>query len=356
MSCSAGGDHSAFIKVDGTLWTMGRNFSGQLGQGDTTDRANYTQIGTDTDWVMVACGSNFTFALKADGTLWSCGNNLSGDLALGDTTDRLSLVQVGTDTDWSFVSCCGGGGPFDGVDFIGHTLAIKTGGTLWSAGANFSGQLGLGDTTNRNSFVQIGSGTTWVHCSAGHRHSNAIKSDGTLWTCGNKLAGGTFAGGNWLSLVQAGTDTDWEFVSSGNDFSLAIKTDGTLWGAGFNSTNQLGMGSGSPFAVAPYAQSGSATNWVEVSAGNAHSIAINSSGELYSTGDNTYGQLGLGDTTQRAVFTLSATSVSSCSATGDASHSLYVTTGDSLWGAGDNTYGDLGDGTTTQRNSFVNIV
>ena len=37
----------------------------------------------------------------------------------------------------------------------GHTLAIKTNGTLWAWGDNYYGQLGLGDNTNRNSPTQV---------------------------------------------------------------------------------------------------------------------------------------------------------------------------------------------------------
>jgi len=71
---------------------------------------------------------------------------------------------------------------------------------------------------------------------------------------------------------------------------------------------------------------------------------------LYAWGDNTYGQLGDGTTTNR----LSPTVIGSCTwkaISGGRYHSLGIRADDKLYAWGDNTYGQLGDGTTTQRES-----
>ena len=78
--------------------------------------------------------------------LWIWGNNGYGNLGLGDTTDRSSPVQVGNESTWTAFS---------------DSISIKTDGTLWSWGKNFAGRLGLGDTTNRSSPVQVGSSSNW---------------------------------------------------------------------------------------------------------------------------------------------------------------------------------------------------
>jgi alpha-tubulin suppressor-like RCC1 family protein len=52
-----------------------------------------------------------------------------------------------------------------------HALAIKTDGTLWAWGNNGNGSLGLGNTTDRSSPVQVGALTTWLKASNGYSNS-----------------------------------------------------------------------------------------------------------------------------------------------------------------------------------------
>jgi hypothetical protein len=49
-------------------------------------------------------------------------------------------------------------------------------GGLWSFGYNNNGQLGLGDTADRSSPVQVGSLSSWVQLSCGAYHTTALKS------------------------------------------------------------------------------------------------------------------------------------------------------------------------------------
>ena len=143
--------HCAAIKTDGTLWAWGLNTDGQLGLNNIAHRSSPVQVGSLTDWKLVAAGSYFAVAIKTDGTLWSWGRGTAiaplgaGALGLGNTAHRSSPVQVGSLTDWKQVSA----GAY-------HTRAIKTDGTLWTWGDNTSGQLGLGNTIHRSSPVQVG--------------------------------------------------------------------------------------------------------------------------------------------------------------------------------------------------------
>jgi hypothetical protein len=105
--------------------------------------------------------------------LWAWGYNGEGELGLGDTTQRTTPVQVGTETKW--VSVAAGGY---------HTIGVKSDGTLWAWGYNGEGELGLGDTTQRTTPVQVGTETKWVSVAAGGYHTIGVKSDGTLWAWG----------------------------------------------------------------------------------------------------------------------------------------------------------------------------
>ena len=101
--------------------------------------------------VAVAAGYYHSLALKNDGTVWAWGANGSGQLGDGTTTDRLTPVQVVGP---------GGSGWFTDVQAVAaglhHSLALKTDGTVWAWGANWYGQLGDGTTTDSSTPVQSG--------------------------------------------------------------------------------------------------------------------------------------------------------------------------------------------------------
>ena len=198
------------------LWSFGRNYFGQLGLGNTTNVASPTQVGALTTWLNIAAGYH-SLSTKTDNTLWAWGRNGDGQLGLGNSgsgTNRSSPVQVGALTTWSSVYA----GSYS-------SLAIKTNGTLWSWGQNSYGRLGLGNTTDYSSPKQVGALTTWASISAGSGYwTAAIKTDGTLWSWGSNSYGRLGLGdtNNRSSPVQVGSLTNWLTVAAGAYHSAAI--------------------------------------------------------------------------------------------------------------------------------------
>lgn len=175
-----------------------------------------------------------------------------------------------------------------------YSLAIADDGTLWSWGKNDHGQLGLGDTTDRNAPVRVSADTTWVAVAAGHAHSIALKSDGSLWVVGDNGYGQLgIPGEQYSTLQRVGTDDDWVAIGAGDDFTLAIKADRSLWTWGRNRFGQLGRGDYAQEDV-PGRVPGS--GWVLAAGGADHAVAIKEDGSLWAWGVNTYGQLGNGTT------------------------------------------------------------
>ena len=213
------GDRAA-VKTDGTLWTWGLNDLGQLGDGTTSLRTSpITTAGGGTNWKQVACGYKHVAAIKTDGTLWSWGRNSSGQLGNGTTTSSSSPgTTAGGGTNWKQVACGYNG-----------TAAIKTDGTLWTWGSGGSGQIGDGTTSTRSSPVTtVLGGTNWKQVSCGDNHKAAIKTDGTLWTWGyNGLGqlgdGTTSTRSSPVTTVLGGTN--WYQVSCGSSHTMALKNE-----------------------------------------------------------------------------------------------------------------------------------
>ena len=355
---SAGYNHSLGVRSDGTLWAWGYNAYGQLGLGDTTDRWSPTQVGSAANWVAVSAGYRHSLGVRSDGTLWAWGRNTHitaktdanpeitshGQLGLGDTTDRWSPSPVGSGTDWVTVAAGGG-----------HSLGVRSDGTLWAWGRNYFGQLGLddrGDGTDRWIPSQVGSAANWVVVSAGYEHSLGVRSDGTLWAWGwnphHELGLGDTPQAGEYSPTRVGSATNWVGASAVFYYSLGVRSDGTLWGWGMNNYAQLGLGYAGGGDVIIPTQAGSASNWVAASGGIQRSVGLRSDGTLWNWG---------------GVFPYQALSPKQVGSATDwgavdagGAHFLGLRSGGTLWAWGANGSGELGLGDTNNRGSPTEVV
>ena len=270
---SCGGGHTAAIKTDGTLWIWGLNGSAQLGTNDSISKTTpVTTFAGGTNWKQVSCGGNMTAAVKTDGTLWGWGANTTGQLGTNDTTQRNTPVTTFSGgNNWKQVSC-------GGVQIA----AIKTDGTLWMWGFNPEGNLGTNDTTQRNTPVTTFSGgTNWKRVSCGGNHTSAIKTDGTLWTWGYSsygCLGNNDTGSRYTPITTFAGGVNWKQVDVGTQHTAAIKTDGTLWTWGYSYLGRLGNNT-SAFALGtltPVTTFAGGTNWKQVSCGSVYTAAVTS--------------------------------------------------------------------------------
>ena len=135
-SLSAGVTHAGAVDADGALWMWGSNDYGEIGNyknGEVIGRGREdVLIQTKPVKVLdrvaaVSCGYNATAAIRTDGTLWTWGNNFSGELGCGGEEDSLVPVQV-----LENVAAVQTGLNF----FSNQTIAVKTDGSVWAWGAN----------------------------------------------------------------------------------------------------------------------------------------------------------------------------------------------------------------------------
>ena len=174
---AAGSDFSLALKSDGTVWAWGRNDGGQLGDGTTTTkiyegRATPQRVGSLSGITAISAGFQHAAALKSDGTVMTWGSNDGGRLGDGTTTNRLTPVQVRGLSD---VIAIAAGNT--------HTLALKKDGTVWAWGSNYSYQLGDGTDTERVLPVQV-TGLSGIIAISTNLHTFALKNDGTVLAWG----------------------------------------------------------------------------------------------------------------------------------------------------------------------------
>ena len=252
VASSAGLDHALALKADGTVWAWGSNAYGQLGNGTTTNSSVPLQVPGVSGVVEIASGNNFNLARTADGSLWAWGQNDFGQVGNGSPSSSpvLSPIKVGGLGKVASVAAAAnmeGGGNF--------VLAVAADGGVWAWGANASGQLGDGTTTNRAVPARVPGLTGVTSVAAGFAHSLALKANGSVWAWGRNLSGqvgdGTTTDPRTTPLQVPGLVA--VAVVGGGDRSEAVKADGTVWGWGDNSSGQLGDGTltnrSSPVAV-----------------------------------------------------------------------------------------------------------
>jgi alpha-tubulin suppressor-like RCC1 family protein len=257
------------IRTTGSAWAWGVNANGQLGDNTiVSKRSPVSVVGGFTDWCQVSAKGNFhTLAIRRNGTAWAWGYNGGGRLGDNTITSRRSPVTVvGQFTDWCNIS----GGCF-------HSLGVRNNGSAWAWGSNSYGRLGDTTTTNRSSPVSVVGGfSDWCQVSGGAIHSLGLRTNGTAWAWGGNFSGrlgdGTVTSKSSPVTVVGGF-ADWCSLQAGDGHSLALRTNGSAWAWGANASGQLGDNTvtnrSSPVSVT----SGS-SNWYQVNAGAQSSLGI----------------------------------------------------------------------------------
>jgi len=164
------------------------------------------------------------------------------------------------------------------------------------------------------------------------------------------------------SPVQVGSNNNWNRLGtngSGGGWFNSLKTDGTIWAWGIGQYGNLGD-NGWYNRSSPVQSYGAETNWTSLVTGHRHAAAVNTIGQLYTWGENTFGQLGLnspGPSSKNDPYLVSgsdwatgeyklAASAWSCAA---------IKTDGSLWTWGSDAYGSLGHNDNTKYSSPVQV-
>jgi alpha-tubulin suppressor-like RCC1 family protein len=293
---AAGGAHSLAIKSDGSVVAWGWNTYGQLGNGTTANSATPVVVtGLTSGVVAVAAGENHSLALKSNGSVVAWGFNGYGQLGNGTITNSLTPVAVSGLT--SGVAAVTGGQR--------HSLAVKTNGSVVAWGDNAYGQLGNGLTGSYSATPLAVSGLSSgvTAAAAGSGHSLALKTNGSVVAWGRndsgQLGDGTTTG-SAIPVAVSGLSSAVTAVAAGGAHSLALKSTGSAVAWGGNASGQLGNGTTTNSSV-PTAITGLSSGVTAVAASiQAYSLAIKTGGSVVAWGINDSGQLGDGTTPNRS--------------------------------------------------------
>ncbi len=282
VKVKAGYQHSIILTESGKVYTFGLNRNGQLGNSGITtglnknenpikvsDAGGFINGGTDKA-IDIATGFYHSIILTESGKIYTFGNNEKGELGNGDSgPDTLSNVPIA-------VSSVLGGFQNDGSDKVisaaggnGHTIFSTKSGKVYVMGSNSFNKLGISGTP-----MQV---------------TAALVSDGDGFING---------GSDPVISVEAGYDHTIFLTQSGTVYAFGHSAKGQL---GYQPLYDTGKSHKIDNNIAEEFENGGSDPVVKIEANWYISFVITSSGNLYGFGDNAYGQLGVGSTTNSLI-------------------------------------------------------
>ena len=366
------------LKDPNNTWKINPDKGSQTGGQQTTITPPAAANGTKFSQVSSSGTNNFSLAVGSDGNAYAWGLNNYGQLGNGNTSNRNTPIIVkkpaGVSTDFTYVQVSAG---------TDHSLAVGSDGYAYAWGNNNNGQLGNNTSggysatpvrvCDPSTGSNVDTGLKAIQVSAGRLFSLAIDQDGNTWAWGNndngQLGNENTRGTNTPQSVlldpkHASTVLKAVQVSAGDFHSLAIDQDGNTWAWGHNDFGQLGNGSTSdlrnpvPGSVLRNPKDTSTVlKAVQVSAGWAHSLAVDTDGNAWAWGQNNYGKLGNNTMSNQyspvKVFASDQSTskagpwLSTAQISAGGNHSLAIGKDGNTSAWGFNRYGQLGNGTTS---------
>ena len=355
---STGTTHTCTILDDGSVSCWGDNSVGPIGDGTTTDRSTPTQtssLGTDRTAVAIAAGWGHTCVILDDGSVSCWGDNSDGQLGDGTTTDRLTPTPTSS-LGFGRTAVAIATGQY-------HTCVILDDGSVSCWGRNDNGRLGDGTTTDRLTPTQtssLGIDRTAVAIDLGNYHTCAILDDGSVSCWGQNIKGqlgdGTNTDRNTPTQISSlGTDRTAVSIAVGYRNTCVILDDGSVSCWGNNNYGQLGDGTTTNRNTPTQTSSlGTDRTAVAINAGIYQTCAILDDGSVSCWGYNSDGQLGDGTNTLRNTPTQTSslgTDRTAVAISAGGYHTCAILDDGyvSCWGG--NGTGQLGDGTRIDRNT-----
>src|SRR5439155_5925508 len=188
----------------------------------------------------------------------------------------------------------------------GHTCALLKTAKVVCWGDNYRGDLGDGTTSQRSTPVNVvGLSQSAVQVAAGADMTCALLSVGTVFCWGDNTFGQLGNGSavsNSTTPVQVSLTGTAIALAAGEDHTCALLTTGDVWCWGHDTVGQLGNGTTGGSSNVPVQVSNLGSRAVAISAmGSSACALLENPTDVQCWGFNAYGQLGGGSTTDSNV-------------------------------------------------------
>nr|Q9R0X5.2 RecName: Full=X-linked retinitis pigmentosa GTPase regulator; Short=mRpgr; Flags: Precursor [Mus musculus] len=290
---SCGDEHTAIVTGNNKLYMFGSNNWGQLGLGSKAAIIKPTCIKAlkPEKVKLAACGRNHTLVSTDTGGVYAAGGNNEGQLGLGDTDDRDTFHQIVFFTPADTIKQLSAG--------ANTSAALTEDGKLFMWGDNSEGQIGLEDKSNVciPHEVTVGKPISWISC--GYYHSAFVTMDGELYTFGEPENGKLGLPNELLMNHRSpqrvlGIPERVIQVACGGGHTVVL-TEKVVYAFGLGQFGQLGLGTflfetSEPKIIERIKDQ----KICHISCGENHTALMTELGLLYTFGDGRHGKLGLG--------------------------------------------------------------
>ena len=303
--------HALFPDDTGKVWATGDGSYGAHGLGDTDGRNIYTLVSTLDGVANIVASSTWGYQFNNDfpntsllddtGNVWVCGRNNNGQLGQNDTVTRYVPTLVSNSNIYNVsITEVGASGS--------SSLVLDSTGQIWGAGSNADYRLGnlsgvtTSITTYAPSMPESGS-ITFKSIACGQASAMALDTNGKIWTTGINEDGRTGQGTNslttngWEQVDNAGgvNDVSIDQIASGETHNMALDSTGNVWMTGANTYGNLGLGDAVEkwhfIKVTSNVNVDQGVTIKKIAAGIHRSYALDTNGRIWGCGVNVYGEL-----------------------------------------------------------------
>ena len=250
-----------------------------------------TKIPSLKNIVSVDCGGHHTICLDKDGGVFSFGSNTLSQLGVKKSPKELKFTHLPQKIDVPPIKqiVCG---------YV-SSICISTNDEMFSFGSNFFGQLGLGHNQDCDCPKKVESlkNIDFVSCGEYHSICKTLDNQIYVWGKNEELQLGLGEDENPYSPTKCEDCPD-DVVDAkcGNEHTILLTSSGDVYSCGNNEESQLGREDDDEEEYAFFRQIEGLSDIIRIECGETHTICIDMNNEVFVFGDNSVGQLGLGDT------------------------------------------------------------